>query len=48
MHSQIAADYGVESVPAWFFVGPDGRILPSGEADVKPVLEALKARGSSA
>ncbi len=48
MHPQIAADYGVESVPAWFFVGPDGRILPSGEADVKPVLEALKARGSSA
>ena len=48
MNSQIAADYGVESVPAWFFIGPDGKILPSGEDDVKPVLEALKAKNSTA
>jgi hypothetical protein len=43
MYSQIAADYGVKGLPTYIFVGPDGRILPSGEADVKAALEALRA-----
>lgn len=48
MESKLAADYGVESAPDDFMIGPDGRILlnresPEGPGDTETVIDkALK------
>jgi len=42
MNSEVARDYGVETVPVFLFVGPDGKVIASGEAAVKAILAELE------
>ena len=39
-----AAAHGVKGVPAFIFIGPDGRIIPSDETSVMTILKALQTR----
>ena len=48
IHSQVVADYGAKGVPAYFLVGPDGRIVSTEEnwGKIKAtVANVLDARG---